>query len=202
MRLGIFGGTFDPVHLGHLILAEQCREQAALDQVLFVPAARPPHKLDQDITPFDQRAEMLALALSGQPAFQVDAMEKHRQGPSYTVDTLEVLRDHHPDADLLLMIGSDTLADLPTWRQPRRILDLAQLLVVARPDFSVPDPDQVSRALELERPLNIHLVDAPLIAISSRDIRRRVARGGSIRYQVPRAVEAYIRDKHLFQGTG
>ena len=92
MRVGVFGGTFDPVHLGHLILAEQCREQAALDQVLFIPSARPPHKQNVPVTPFDRRVEMLALAISGQPAFRIDEMEKDRPGPSYTVDTLRILK--------------------------------------------------------------------------------------------------------------
>src|SRR5580692_11114015 len=97
MRIGVFGGTFDPVHFGHLIMAEQCREQAALDQVWFVPSARPPHKVDQPLTPFAQRVEMLALALAGQPAFRVEEIEKDRPGPSYTADTLDDLSRFHPN---------------------------------------------------------------------------------------------------------
>src|SRR5438445_3780019 len=134
-RVGVFGGTFDPVHLGHLILAEQCREQAGLDQVLFVPSARPPHKQDRTLAPFDRRVEMLQLALAGQPAFQVSTMEAERPGLSYTVETLSVLRAARSDAELFLIIGSDTVADLPQWRDPARIVELAALLIVARPDW-------------------------------------------------------------------
>src|SRR4051794_17757645 len=133
MRLGVFGGTFNPIHLGHLIMAEQCREQGRLDQGLFIPAARPPHKQDQELTSYAQRVEMLALAISGQPAFRVDELEKDRPGPSFTVDTLAQLQERHGKAELFLILGSDTLHDLPQWYQPVRILELAGLLVVPRP---------------------------------------------------------------------
>src|SRR5262245_54450484 len=111
MRLGIFGGTFDPVHFGHLILAEQAREQGRLDQVLFVPAARPPHKEERALTPFAQRVEMLNLAIAGHAAFRIEELERDRPGPSYTVDTLEELRRRQPDAELWLIVGSDMLND-------------------------------------------------------------------------------------------
>src|SRR6516165_6912268 len=108
-KIGIFGGTFDPVHLGHLIMADQCREQARLDQVWFIPAARPPHKQDQPLTPFVYRVEMLALAIAGMPAFRVDELEKDRPGPSYTAETLAALRRQHPEDAFFLLVGSDTL---------------------------------------------------------------------------------------------
>src|SRR5579862_1416802 len=127
MRIGIFGGTFDPVHLGHLISAEQAREQAQLDQVWFVPSARPPHKLEQPITPFERRVEMLQLALAGQPNFVVDLIEKDRPGPSFTVDTLADLKRTHSRDEFFLILGADCLADFHTWRQPERILELATL---------------------------------------------------------------------------
>src|SRR4051812_5253803 len=123
MRVGIFGGTFDPVHVGHLILAEQARDFARLDQVWFIPAPRPPQKEGQSITRFEQRAEMIELAIAGQPAFRVDTIEQHRSGPSYTVDTLAELKARHPEHDFLLLLGGDSLADLPTWREPRRIVE-------------------------------------------------------------------------------
>src|SRR5436190_8639731 len=119
MRIGIFGGTFDPVHLGHLILAEQAREQGRLDEVWFVPAPRPPQKDDRAVTRFDVRVEMLALALAGQPAFRIDEVEKDRAGPSYTSDTLDVLYARHPGHSFFLLVGGDSLADLPGWRNPR-----------------------------------------------------------------------------------
>src|SRR5882762_9450434 len=129
MRIGVFGGTFDPVHLGHLILAEQCREQATLDQLLFVPALLPPHKRQQPLTSFAQRVEMLALAISGHAAFRVDELEKERTGPSYTVDTLTQLQQQRPGDEFCFIIGSDSLHDLHLWYQPRRIIELATLLV-------------------------------------------------------------------------
>src|SRR5437763_11958951 len=111
MRVGVFGGTFDPVHLGHLVLAEQCREQGRLDEVWFVPAGRPPHKQHHAVTPFRHRAEMLRLATAGHPAFRVNELEDQRPGPSYTVDTLDALRPAHPGADWFFLVGSDTLAE-------------------------------------------------------------------------------------------
>lgn len=204
MRVGVFGGTFDPVHLGHLIVAEQCREQGRLDRVLFVPAARPPHKREQPLTPFHQRAEMLSFALAGHPAFQVEELEKDRPGPSYTVHTLEALRARHPGDELWLLIGSDTLHDLPTWYEPRRIAELAGLMVAARPGWEVLPAEKVRAGLGLAdgAALRLEVVSVPLIEIASRDLRRRAAEGRSLRYQVPRAVEAYVLDKGLYQQEG
>lgn len=118
MRIGVFGGTFDPIHVGHLISAEQCREQAELDEVWFVPAARPPHKLDRQTRSFHHRAEMLSLAVAGNAAFRVSDVEKDRPGPSFTVDTLEQLGRERPGDVFVLLVGSDLLPDLPTWREP------------------------------------------------------------------------------------
>jgi nicotinate-nucleotide adenylyltransferase len=200
-RVGIFGGTFDPVHLGHLILAEQCREQAPLDEVWFVPAARPPHKATTPLTSFLQRAEMLALALAGQAAFQIDSTEKERPGPSFTVDTLDELRQRHPGTEFFLLLGSDSLVELPHWREPRRIVEHTTLLVATRPGWPLPSAEQFRAALHLpeEAPLPLQFVEAPLIDISSRDLRRRAAEGRSLRYLVPRAVECYIQEKRLYQ---
>jgi nicotinate-nucleotide adenylyltransferase len=203
MRVGVFGGTFDPVHVGHLILAEHCREQATLDQVLFVPALLPPHKQQQTLTPFAQRVEMLALAISGNPAFRVEEIEKDRPGPSYTVDTLTQLTQTRPGDDWCFIVGSDSLHDLPLWYQPRRILELATLLVVVRADYPPFSAQAMREALRLGEgfPLRYQVIDAPLVTISSRDIRRRSAEGRSVRYMVPRAVEAYIQDKGLYRGS-
>ena len=138
MRVGVFGGTFDPVHFGHLILAEQCREQGRLDEVLFMPAPRPPHK-PQPTARYDQRVEMLALALAGNPAFRIDEIEKDRDGPSYTVDTVAELRRRRPGDDFWLLVGSDTVHDLHHWHEPRRLLEMAGLLVMDRPGSPAPD---------------------------------------------------------------
>jgi nicotinate-nucleotide adenylyltransferase len=199
-RIGIFGGTFDPVHLGHLIMAEQCREQAELDQVWFVPAARPPHKLDRPLTRFEQRVEMIALAIAGQPSFRINELEMHRAGPSYTADTLEELRRVHPASESWLVLGSDTIVDLPTWRDPARVLASAGLIVSGRPGHAVPPAEDVRKMLRLpeDSPLRYLAIDSPLIDISSRDLRHRVGQGRSIRYLVPRAVECYINEKKLY----
>jgi nicotinate-nucleotide adenylyltransferase len=201
MRVGVFGGTFDPVHIAHLILAEQCRDQAKLDQVLFIPASTPPHKQRYNITPFGQRVEMLSLAISGQAAFRINELEKDRAGPSFTADTLTQLHRAMPGNEWFFILGSDSVRDLPMWYQPRRILELAALLVVARADFGMLSEAELRAALKLEPefPLRCQTVEAPLIGVSSSDIRQRLACGRSVRYLVPRAVEAFIEDKKLYR---
>jgi nicotinate-nucleotide adenylyltransferase len=202
MRLGIFGGTFDPIHLGHLVLAEQSRERVRLDRVLFVPAAQPPHKADRQITAARHRQQMVELAVAGHPAFEVSAIEIDRPGLSYTVDTLASLHEQHPGDDLFLLIGSDSLIDLPQWYQPKRIAQLATIVVVTRSGYESSDElsllrgvlsdEQVSRIAE-------HRIEIPPIGISSRDLRRRVATGQSIRYLVPRPVECYVETHGLYR---
>jgi nicotinate-nucleotide adenylyltransferase len=201
MRTGIFGGTFDPVHLGHLIVAEQCLEQAHLDEVRFVPAARPPHKSRSNLTPFERRVEMLQLAVASQPLFRVDELEKDRPGPSYTADTLSELHNRHPGGELCLIIGSDCLPDLAGWHDPIRIVTQCQLLVVRRAGWPVWPAAQLRQALDLpdQERLSIQEITPPQLEISSHDLRRRVQEGRSIRYLVPAAVEAYIADKKLYR---
>lgn len=191
MRLGVFGGSFDPVHYGHLILAENSREAARLDLVLFVPAPRPPHKLDREQTPFFRRVEMLELAIAGHPAFQVSQIEKDRPGPSFTVDTLTQLQAERPEAELFLLLGSDSLQDFPLWYQPERIAELATLVVTLRPGAEKPT--------NLPTHFRVLWVDAPRIDISSTDIRNRVRTGRTIRYLLPRAVECYIETHRLYR---
>jgi nicotinate-nucleotide adenylyltransferase len=199
MRIGVFGGTFDPVHYGHLILAEQCREQGRLDQVWFVPAARPPHKGEGDVSRFEHRAEMLALAAAGNPAFRVESLEKDRPGPSYTADTLAELHRLHPANEFFLLVGSDTLKDLPTWHEPHVVLRHAGLLVMLRPNNPMVPVEQLRARLPEGTPLCLEVVETPLIDISSRDLRRRAAAGGSLRYFLPRAVECYLLEKQLYR---
>ncbi len=201
MRVGIYGGTFDPIHFGHLILAEQGREQGRLDEVWFVPTAHPPHKEEPGLTRFEQRVEMLALAIAGNPAFRIDELEKERPGPSYTADTLEELRRRHPGQEFLLLVGSDTLLDLPHWYQPHRILEHAGLLVMTRPGSEVLTAEQLRERLHLPERilLRLQVIETPQIDISSRDLRSRVAAGRSLRYFLPRAVECYIHDKRLYR---
>ncbi|MFO0879904.1 MAG: nicotinate-nucleotide adenylyltransferase [Gemmataceae bacterium] len=201
MQIGIFGGTFDPVHQGHLILAEQAREQGGLDEVWFLPAPRPPQKRGQIISRFDIRVEMLALALAGHAAFRIDEREKDRHGPSYTVDTLAQLRDEYPQHRFHLIIGGDSLADLPTWHDPQGVVARAGLLVMPRPGVPVLDARTLGERLGLpaDRSPEVRIVQAPLIEISSRDLRQRVREQRSIRYLVPRSVEVFIRDRGLYR---
>jgi nicotinate-nucleotide adenylyltransferase len=202
LRVAVFGGTFDPVHLGHLVTAEQCREQAALDQVWFVPAPRPPHKLERQVTSFGQRVEMLALAIAGNPCFRIDEIEKDRPGPSFMADTLEQIQQRQADLDLHLLIGSDCLPDLPHWRDPLRIVTVSKLIVVSRPGWPVAALAPVAAALGLADPrtLRMQVVQVPLIDVSSTDLRQRAREGHSLRYLVPAAVECYIREKKLYRG--
>lgn len=201
MRLGLFGGTFDPVHLGHLILAELCREQCRLDEVWFVPAAEPPHKKRPDLTPPDKRVEMLRLAIGGHEAFSVCTREIERGGLSYTVDTLHELAIEDATRQLFFLLGGDSLADLPRWREPARICELAIPVVVSRPGTPPLDYGALAEIVAPRRLAEIraHQVEMPQIGISSREIRRRVAAGLSIRYQTPRAVEKYIEAAKLYR---
>lgn len=196
MRVGIFGGTFDPVHLGHLILAEQARDFARLDEVWFVPAPRPPQKDTHAVTRFDARLDMLELAIAGNPTFRIDTLEKERDGPSYTADTLAALKARYASHAFFLLLGGDALLDLPGWYQPQRIVRAADLVVMARPGTPLISADELSA--RLGTPVALEVVPAPRIDIASRDIRRRVIQGRTIRYLVPRAVEVYIREKKLY----
>ena len=201
-RVGILGGTFDPIHYGHLVIAEEVREALRLDRVLFVPAPRPPHKLDDDIAPVADRVFMVGLAIADNPAFAMCRIELERSGPSYTVETLETLaneaRREGIIRKLFFILSSEAAEGLPSWRAPARILELAQLAVVPRPGFPVPDPQVLSSMVggSGDRVLTIETVP---IANSSSDVRARVAAGLSIRYLVPPAVEAYIRDHRLYR---
>jgi nicotinate-nucleotide adenylyltransferase len=204
MRLGIFGGTFDPVHYGHLLLAELCREACRLDQVWFLPAALPPHKQRADLTPAVQRVEMLELATGGHESFAVSRLEVDRGGVSYTVDTLAALKAEEPGRELFFLLGCDSSGDLPKWREPRRICELALPVVVRRPGAAEADFNALADLVSPERLEEIRRgqVQMPQIELSSRELRRRVAAGLSIRYQTPRAVEKYIETAGLYRLTG
>jgi nicotinate-nucleotide adenylyltransferase len=199
MRIGVFGGTFDPVHLGHLILAEQAREQGRLDQVWFVPAARPPHK--DPGTTFRHRVEMLHLAVAGNTAFRVDELEEARPGPSFTVHTLAELARQHPGHEWFLLIGADTLAELHEWYDPVGIVRQGGLMVMGRPGARILTSEEIRNALHLPEDvaLRLEVIAAPLIDISSHDLRCRAALDRSLRYLVPRAVEIYAHEKGLYR---
>ncbi|MCC6123586.1 MAG: nicotinate (nicotinamide) nucleotide adenylyltransferase [Pirellulales bacterium] len=200
MRLGIFGGTFDPVHYGHLLLAECCREQCRLDAVWFLPAAVPPHKQDWGLSPAENRVEMLQLAIAGHPTFAVSRYELDRGGVNYTFETLEHFHRDDPSRELFFLLGADMLLDLPNWRRPERILELALPLAARRPGAGELDFAELAPFATPERIAQIraHQVEMPQVDISGSEIRRRAAAGLSIRYRTPRAVEQYIETQGLY----
>ncbi len=184
-RVGVFGGTFDPVHVGHLAIALAALESVPLDRILFVPVRRSPLKDRDPLASVVDRVTMLEAAIASEPRFVLSRAELDRAGVSYTVDTLEALRG---PGELFLILGSDALADLARWRAPDRIRELATILVAARP--GAPDPDPMHRA---------RAFDAPQLDISSRELRARAARGMSLRYLVPDAVWEHIKKRGLYQ---
>lgn len=199
-RTAVFGGSFNPIHYGHLLLADEVLEALGLDRILFVPAAVPPHKSPAYLAPAEDRFAMVRLATAGHPRFEVSDLELRRAGPSYTVDTLEALGI--PPADLFLIVGSETFLDFLTWRAPRRIAELARLVVVPRVGSAF-DPDgaaaqKVVREIGQE-PL---IVRAASLPISASDLRRRVRAGRSVAYRLPDAVIAHIRARGLYRREG
>jgi nicotinate-nucleotide adenylyltransferase len=201
MRLGLFGGSFDPIHYGHLILAETCRETLCLDEVWLVPASTPPHKQTQDRAAAKHRLQMIELALAGHEQIRASSVEIDRGGVSYTVDTLAQVHALHPQATLFLLMGADSLRDLPTWREPARICELAIPAVVRRGGSPEPDFGVLASLVSAERLAMIRSaqVEMPAIELSSTDLRERVRTGKSLRFRTPRAVEKYIETQGLYR---
>ena len=195
MRLGIFGGAFDPIHNGHLLLTQQCREQCQLDEVWFVPTKIPPHKEAGSLSPDEARVEMLKLATAGRSDFVVSEIELNREEVSWTVDTLTLLRDERPEDELFFLIGADSLRDFPSWKEPETIAELATVVAVNRGEASL---DELTASLKPELSASVRLVTMPGISISATDLRSRVSAGKSIRYLVPRAVEEFILAQKLY----
>jgi nicotinate-nucleotide adenylyltransferase len=194
--IGILGGTFDPVHNGHLYIANALREALDLERIVWIPAGRPPHKAGQIVSSDRDRLAMLELALAGSEVDQISTIDIERFGPSYTADTLEILAERFAPARLFFLMGEDSLRDLPTWHDPERLLRAAELAVAARPGV---DADLVSIARQVPAVHGrVHLVPTKEIAISSSEVRRRVAEHQSIQGFVPAAVAAYIRDHGLY----
>jgi nicotinate-nucleotide adenylyltransferase len=217
-HVGVLGGTFNPIHVGHLVFAESCRDRLGLERVVFVPAGTPPHKSPRGIVPALHRYAMAALAVAGHPGFSVSDVEVRRAGPSYSVDTLETLAGEWPGVRLVFLVGSDTFLDLPTWRTPERLGAWATLAVGHRAgsDF---DPDAPAARAVLERlgacgwrrvpvgaaaaldraePGEVLLVETRSLPVSACEIRGLVAAGRSVRYLVPPAVADYIGQYRLY----
>jgi nicotinate-nucleotide adenylyltransferase len=188
-RIGMYGGTFDPIHNVHLEVAKAAREQAKLDRVLFVVSARPPHKMSRDCASPEDRYAMVAVALVDELGLEPSRIELDRKGPSYTAETLRQLHTTYPDAELFIILGVDSLVDLPKWRDPETILHLAQVLAVPRPgEYRIP------RALEGR----YDMLEFPEAPVSSTEVRQRIAEGGPLDGLLPAGVTRYIREKDLY----
>lgn len=198
MNIGVLGGTFDPVHIGHLVLAEEVRARLGLAEVLFVPAGRPYLKEDTSISAAKHRLQMVRLAITDKSYFKLSTMEIERAGPSYTVDTIAELKSQLSDGDeLFFILGWDNLEDLPQWREPRRLISICRLVAVPRVGYPLPDLNSLEKTVPglSER---VVMLDKPEIDISASVIRERVARGLSIEHLVPEAVEKYIGEQGLY----
>lgn len=197
-RVGIFGGTFDPIHIGHLILAEEARFRLALDRVYLVPVGDPPHKQDRQVTPIAHRLLMTELAVADTDALWVSRVDADRPGPHYTNDTVQLLREEvGADTELYFLMGMDSLRDLPIWRQPQWLIQACTLVVLTRHDIEI-DWASLEAALPgLRR--RVLLLDMPELEIASRTLRDRIRAGAPIAHQIPRMVEAYIAKHGLYR---
>lgn len=203
-HIGIIGGTFDPVHYAHLAIAEEVYSALKLARVIFVPAGQPPHKAGYPVTPVRQRLAMLEMAIASNPHFSLSLVDVQRSGPSYTVDTLRILRQElGPRAELYFVIGGDSLEDLPGWHEPAGILAQATIVALMRPGFGEIDAyrERLTARLPALRQRLITL-EGPRLDISSTELRLRVAEGRPIRYQTPDSVEDYILRQGLYQEAG
>lgn len=200
-KVGILGGSFNPVHLGHLVMAEQLSECACLEEVLFIPALVPPHKDQWELAPPEHRLTMLRLAIGGNPKFSISEIELKRQAPSYSIDTVRELLSSRPNDFFYFLIGADTLHELPTWKEARELVRLCQFIIASRPGYDVGELRWLSRffAKDVIESLRRNFYHTSLIGISSSDIRRRVNEGLSITYLVPPAVEDYIHRHFLYR---
>ena len=198
LRRGLFGGTFDPPHMGHLVMAEAARSQLGLHEVIFMPAAQPPHKQGKKISATEQRVAMVRHAIADNEDFTLSTFEASRKGPNYTTETMRLLRQEWGDrVELFFIMGLDSLVDLPLWYKPQQLIKLVKLAVIARPGYHA-DMDTLERLLPgISK--RVFFAHAPLIGISSTDIRKRVQEGKSIRYLVPRGVEQYIEEWGLYR---
>jgi nicotinate-nucleotide adenylyltransferase len=196
--IGIFGGTFDPPHLGHLILAAEARAQLGLERLLWVLTPDPPHKQSQSIAPLEHRLEMVSLAIAGNPQFELSSVELSRAGPHYAMDTVHILAGQNPGVNLVYLMGGDSLRDLPAWHQPADFIAACHLIGVMR------RPGDTVELAALEKSLpgltaKVRFVNAPLLDIAARDIRARIAEGKPFRYFLPGTVYEYIVSHGLYR---
>ncbi len=195
--IGVFGGTFDPPHIGHLILADEARAALSLERVLWVVAGEPPHRPTDPLSDAETRARMVEAAIRGNPGFELSRVDLDRPGPHFSLDTMRLLAEDHPDAEFAYLMGSDSLLELPIWHRPQRFLSLCALLGVLRRHEDQIDLEPLDKALPGIRE-KITFLDVPLIGISGSSIRRRVAEDAPYRYMVPESVQTLIEDLKLY----
>lgn len=196
--IGLFGGTFDPPHIGHLVLADEARIELGLDKVLWIVTGEPPHKPDRPITPIEHRLRMVELSVQGEPMFELSRLEVDRPGPHFSVDTLAELARTQPNSERAYVMGKDSLRDLPKWHAPEQFVELTDAIVVLN------RTDVEANIEELDNKLpglaaKLRYLDVPLVDVASRDIRQRVAAGRAFRYLVPHMVAEYIEKHRLYQ---
>ncbi len=194
-RIGVLGGTFDPIHYGHLAAAEEARAKLSLREVVFVVAGLPPHKLGEEITPAEDRYAMVELAISSNPHFSLSRIDMDRPGPSYTVDTIALLRQKWTE-EIYFIMGMDSLMEIDTWHEPQRLIQLCRLVAVERPGYE-PDLERLEETIP-GITARTEIIDMPEVDISSTDLQRRVREGLPIKYQVPPEVEEYIYKHRLY----
>ncbi len=197
-RVGVLGGTFDPIHIGHLILLEEARNELTLDRIILMPAADPPHKQDRTISAVHHRFRMCELATLDADHISISRIDADRPGPHYSVDTVRLLKQQLPaDAELYFLIGLDSLRDLPTWHAPEQLIRQCIVAAFSRAGVSI-DWDTLETAIPGIQS-RVRIIDMPELEISSSDLRQRISDGRPIRYQTPRLVEEYIRNMGLYQ---
>lgn len=199
-KIGISGGTFDPIHYGHLIIAEEAREIYGLEKILFIPSGNPPHKAGKNITPAKYRYDMVYMAIKNNPYFEISDIEIHRKGNSYTMDTLGELREIYGEkAAFYFIIGADIIPELTSWRQFEQLFEMCEFVAALRPGYNKDALIKEIKFLEDNYKARIHIFDNLLIGISSTIVRERVKAGRTIKYLVPEAVEEYIKEKGLYR---
>jgi len=199
LNLGLMGGTFDPVHSGHLVVAEEVRIGFGLDRVIFIPSARPPHKPGRVVTCPEHRYAMAILATASNPHFAVSRVEIERPGPSYSIDTVQHFRDADPDGKIFFITGADAIAEILTWKNPAGLIEICEFVAVTRPGYDLGDLQNLKQKIGADLLSRIHVFKATPIDISSTEVRRRLSQGLPVRYLVSDPVLEYIEKTGLYR---
>ena len=202
LNIGLMGGTFDPIHMGHLVTAEEARQQFSLDYVIFIPAGLPPHKEKEQVSPAEHRCLMTTLAVMSNPSFVVSRLEVDKDEPSYTIDTVRYFASSSaPGTNLFFITGADAIMEILTWKDYSDLIRLCTFIAVSRPEYPLERLGEITGNLSMELRTKIHLLEIPALAISSTFIRKRTALGKTIKYLTPEPVEQYIKKHGLYKNS-